>query len=210
MTQCEICGVDIPEKPSRPRRYCSRSCWSEAQTRKAASTAATRPACGWCDRPAVVKGMCQRHYKRKNYGRSGVAGSPAAPTECTICGRSPVNARGWCGRHYASWQRHGDPLEADRRVAARKALDSTYIDSDGYVVLRGEGAEHRLKMRAKPGEVVHHVNGIKSDNDLGNLHILAGQSAHKRAHASLESCAFELVRAGVIVFDRTTGLYSLP
>lgn len=29
---------------------------------------------------------------------------------CTVCGVSPVVARGWCSRHYGRWKQHGDPL----------------------------------------------------------------------------------------------------
>jgi len=39
---------------------------------------------------------------------------------CTICGK-PVVGRGWCPKHYATWQKYGDPNHQTRRYAAQSA-----------------------------------------------------------------------------------------
>lgn len=31
-------------------------------------------------------------------------------TKCSICGKTPVSARGWCRGHYRRWRLYGDPL----------------------------------------------------------------------------------------------------
>lgn len=65
-----------------------------------------------------------------------------------------------------------------------------WTDGHGYVVVWHEGREvrqHRLVMEqhlGRPlarGEHVHHRNGVKSDNRLENLELLAG-AEHVRQH----------------------------
>jgi hypothetical protein len=43
---------------------------------------------------------------------------------CTVEGcDSPVRARGWCGRHYGRWKRHGDPLVFVRKLGDPDAVE---------------------------------------------------------------------------------------
>lgn len=158
-----------------------------------------------CNRDVRAKGMCLMHYKRDRYGWVGRDEVRPAKPVCEFCER-PVLARGWCNRHYRQWQHHGDPQQSDRNRPG-----STRVAEDGYLVLRGSSGTpvHRAIMNAQPGQVVHHVNGVKLDNQMDNLDLLDSQSQHKLAHASLESAAFELVRSGVIQYDFSTHTYFL-
>jgi hypothetical protein len=68
------------------------------------------------------------------------------------------------------------------------APPSPIIGSDGYVVLRWyrdyetiEVLEHRLVMKAAPGQTVHHLNHTKTDNRRENL-IFIDSSSHSRHH----------------------------
>ena len=68
---------------------------------------------------------------------------------------------------------------------------STYVCSTwGYVMEKRDGRwqrQHRLVMeeklgrKLKPGEVVHHKNEVKTDNDPDNLE-LTSRSAHQKTH----------------------------
>lgn len=73
----------------------------------------------------------------------------------------------------------------------------TFIDKDGYVRVRGEGRnrlEHRLVIESALGrpltktEVVHHINGVKTDNRAENL-LVCSASQHREIHASQDAKA---------------------
>lgn len=93
-------------------------------------------------------------------------------------------ARGYCIAHYCRWQRYGDP-RADQPIQDRVNKGHTYVH--GYRVFQIDGRqryEHRLVMEAqlgrplRKGESVHHKNGVRSDNTLGNLELwYTGQPA---------------------------------
>ena len=65
--------------------------------------------------------------------------------QCSIDGcEKPRKARGWCGKHWERWRRHGDPLGAAYRgpegsFEARTERDGECIIWTGYVHSRGYG-----------------------------------------------------------------------
>lgn len=89
---------------------------------------------------------------------------------------------------------------------------------DGYVTKQGyhlvfDGTRYVPAQRlAFPGLaaelVVHHIDGDKLNNQLANLVPLT-KKAHREAHSSLEQCAYLLIQAGFIEYDRQTNSYSL-
>lgn len=121
-------------------------------------------------------------------------------TACDHCGaeisrtRSRVRARNFCGHAcavgYWRGRKHGPQIPEESRIGM------TYTKS-GYVYefagldrsQNGYVQQHRLVMERAMGrrlestEVVHHLNGDKSDNRLDNLEVLTS-GEHSRLHAA--------------------------
>lgn len=68
--------------------------------------------------------------------------------------------------------------------------------------------ETYLDRRLEKNEVVHHIDGDKTNNTLENL-FLTTTEEHNKIHACSEQIIFELVKKGLVVFDKTTARYKL-
>lgn len=68
--------------------------------------------------------------------------------------------------------------------------------------------ECELKRSLEKNEVVHHIDGDKTNNNLDNLY-LTTVAEHNKLHAESESIVFELVKMGLVKFDRNIGRYKL-
>lgn len=71
--------------------------------------------------------------------------------------------------------------------------------------------EEKLGRVLLPREHVHHIDGVKTNNDPDqNLVVADGPREHNAIHNSLQECAFELYRRGSLKFDHATKRYFLP
>lgn len=68
--------------------------------------------------------------------------------------------------------------------------------------------EIHLQRRLAKGEVVHHIDGDKTNNSLENLY-LTSVTEHNKLHAESENLIFLLVKQGLVNFNRETGRYEL-
>lgn len=150
-----------------------------------------------CSERAIAKELCRTHYYRlKRWGdvRAGlpIAPGPRGPRGDRTCSVRDCDARhygrGYCLRHYQRWKDYGDPQAPFRRALAGEST-KRWVNGDGYVLIRLQGKnvlEHRKVMEEKlgrpmlPGETVHHMNGIKTDNDPGNLELWVSTRSGQR------------------------------
>jgi hypothetical protein len=105
-------------------------------------------------------------------------------------------------------------------------VGSVVIDKDGYRQIyigknypyRNGGYAHirehqylmeiHLGRRLEKGEIVHHIDGDKKNNNLENLYLTTIEE-HNKLHAESESILFELYKKGIVIFDKTLGRYFL-
>lgn len=163
--------------------------------------------CEHCDRPAVAKNLCMRHYQMlRNHG------DPLYADKKKVGGLPH-------GEHHRRGYKMVSPV-ADYHVAEVAGPSVEKSDRHFYKGVEPLGLrdgskrsrrqwEHRKVAGAKPGQIVHHIDGDKLNNTLSNLHVFDSAAAHGRAHRSLEKIAYWLLEAGLAEFDRVEGIYKL-
>ncbi len=77
------------------------------------------------------------------------------------------------------------------------------------VCLHRNVMEKHLGRSLNKKERVHHIDGDKTNYSLDNLYLCKNRSEHMLVHSSLEAIAFELVKQGIIKFDKSSGKYHL-
>ncbi len=135
-----------------------------------------------CLRPVKAGELCAKHYER--WRKTGdYLGLPTLMRgrKCTVygCERKHM-AKGLCCLHYRRLKIHGD-------LAATRVVGKRFKNKQGYVVCYapddpnahkgGQVHEHVLIMAEylerplRPGETVHHRNGVRDDNRIENLEL---------------------------------------
>lgn len=166
-----------------------------------------------CTQPADGRGLCHGHYQR--WQRTGEVqeevplGRRRQSKICTVddCHRT-TQAKGFCGTHYKRAVKNGD-VQADvpiRIVTGEGWLSHGYwcvmVPPELRHLTNGETqvGEHRLVMARHlgrplyPGEVVHHINGIRTDNRLENLELWSTTQPKGQRVADKVAFALELLR----------------
>ena len=75
-----------------------------------------------------------------------------------------------------------------------------YGRKDGYVLLHRKIAQDNLGRQLLQSEVVHHIDGDKTNNAAENLLVCSGFSEHRDIHNNLEQVAFYLVKNNIISY----------
>jgi hypothetical protein len=101
----------------------------------------------------------------------------------------------------------------------RMPIGSLYTDFHGYTlvkVVEGKGAwkrqhilvmEQHIGRKLSKGEVVHHINGVRSDNRIANLYLCRSHSHHNDVERSLTQVFRELLDEGLVRFNAERGRY---
>jgi hypothetical protein len=195
--ECKECGKEFD--PCQRQRYCSITCRDRAGYRKTRDNA-----------KGVARKNAQATERRREQRALELARHPIRWEQakllgcCLLCGELyPSKASILTKRRYCSKKCQGEAKQGARNPSWK----GRFLSPDGYVLLRSvavpvedrelarqmankrdQVAEHRLVMAKKlgrplrPDEVVHHVNGVKTDNRPENLMVM-DDADHHRTHA---------------------------
>lgn len=84
-----------------------------------------------------------------------------------------------------------------------------HIEYNKYVFTHREKMEEKIGRKLTSTEIVHHIDGDKSNDDIENLYLCKNNSKHQELHNQIEKIGFELLKQGIIKFDNETGNYYL-
>jgi hypothetical protein len=71
-------------------------------------------------------------------------------------------------------------------------------------VVRYKSGKKKGKIK-KPGELVHHIDMDKRNNDISNLMICKGMAHHQNVHATYNDICKVLMDKKIVIFDEKNG-----
>lgn len=152
-----------------------------------------------CEKPWLARGLCDKHYYRwSKYGDPRLGewepAKPDAEGKCEWCDSPftyrPGKSRSFCSKTCASRARAS---KLPYRTVNRKGYVQIYQPDHPNASKAGYVLEHRKAMAEHIGrpllrtEVVHHKNGVKSDNRIENLELMTA-SEHSRIRRTCTIC----------------------
>ena len=147
----------------------------------------TKCACSNCGKETYTSSS-----NRKRYSTS------ACSKVCAAALRSGSRNANWSGG--TRYKSSGHRLVYDpHHPNARK----NYVQEHRRVV------EKSIGRYLTDAERVHHINMVKDDNRIENLFLCKNHTQHFKAHGSLNLCVEVLMDAGVLIFNKSTGVYMI-
>ena len=185
---CAVCGGTIHKGA---KIYCSRACYGEAASIKAAEARVeVRRECANCGCSFVPAHRSPRVTCSSACRYAIVSAHHKAVGIRPLIVPSPQEQRDRIKGEAAPWWKGGRMVDADGYVLAIAPDDFPFPEMLGRA---RRIKEHRLIMALHLGralsrrEVVHHIDCDPGNNDISNLMLFACQGDHKRHHAAMKA-----------------------
>lgn len=178
---CSIC-----DKPHHAHGLCTMHFYRQKrhgnpEVQRADKTGKT---CAICNLPHYALGFCNTHWQR--FKKFGTTDLPQKNVEfCSVCGL-PQKGHGYCEKHLARYRKHRDPnmvLKARGEWSDHKGY-KTRTENKKYISQHRKVVEAHIGRKLESVEIVHHINGDKSDNSIDNLAIMS-RSEHMKIHRNV-------------------------
>ena len=175
--RCQRCGQLMTVFPSdiHKRKYCSRQCQNEAAKGRRWGTGKVTIPCERCGTPVIS-------FKSQSFRYCSKTCRYAAQAERQKQIKGPRTSQ-WKGGRYLSGGGYyflniNGLTDSDRALARQMRHQRTAVVMEHRFIM----AKH-LGRTLKRGEIVHHINGDKTDNRIENLELLIlGTSKHYHHH----------------------------
>lgn len=148
--------------------------------------------------------VCERYLGGESATSIGKTFGKNATSITRVLKRNGISIRQCVGENHPSWK-GGRVIKGDGYIGVWKP-DHERADNRGYVFEHTLVMEEKIGRLPKKGEVVHHVNLIKTDNRPENLY-LCNHRVHISLHRELEKMVVSLIDDGIIYFDHESGEY---
>lgn len=167
MAICQFCGAEFAPKRYTKGLYCSRSCRGKA----AFAAPETHPR--WKGGPEPMTcANCGAEFLRERGARAPKSGNAYCSPACHYAHAKGPNSPHWKG---------GRVVDAEGYVRVYRP-DHPNAFASGYVYEHVVVASETLGRPLAAGEVVHHRDERRTNNEPANLEVHSGHSDHMKLH----------------------------
>lgn len=188
---CENCGKPFMSYPSNHRKYCSKECATTKSWESREHAKMVKLICKSCGKEFELKACETRVKENKVHYCSAKCRDDARRIgnmiQCLNCGKLFYSTRNeCCSRKCASEYKSKN---CEHKTYNENGYICKYVkgyNKKGNVKMHRAVMEEHLGRKLSPDEVVHHVDGDKTNNEISNLVVMTRQ-AHSSLHRGLQA-----------------------